>query len=338
MKKKQLFKISGTLHMVFRQKPFITLCLFAPLYALGQQSDLTKAAKALTDSPKIDTCKSWDIGGFVNVSFSQSSFSYWAAGGVNSLGLTSIVSVHANYHKKNKVSWLNDLELGYGFQKSGEMPVQKTIDQIEATSSIGYQAFDHTSATFLANFITQFQPGYSNAGDSVEISNFMSPGYLVLAAGLNYKPDKALSIFLSPIAARFVFVENQVLADQGDYGVEPAVYNNSGMLTQHGKKELTEVGAYFKGGYIKDLVKNISLSTTLELFSNYLKNPQDIVVNWTGMLNLKVTKYISASIQTQLIYDNNTLLPVYNEEGVLIGKGPRTQFKDVLGIGLAYKF
>ncbi|MGP8215693.1 MAG: DUF3078 domain-containing protein [Bacteroidia bacterium] len=310
-----------------------------PVLGYAQQAVITGIAQKAMNAPKFDTVKKWDIGGPVNISFSQSSFSNWAAGGQNSSGLTAMASLHANY-TDSAFSWLNDAELGYGFQRVDGMPLQKTTDQIELTSSVGYKIFDHVSLSFLTNFQTQFQPGYTNTADTTLLSKFMAPAYWVLALGLNYKPDKTLTVFLSPITARFVFVEDQALADQGAFGVNPAVYNSAGVKIQNGKQETSEIGAYFKGNYTVTFAKNINLNTNLELFSNYLKDPQNIVINWTTFLRLKVSKYLSATFNTQLIYDNTILTPIYKvENGVntLAGKGPRTQFKDVLGIGLGFK-
>ena len=314
----------------------LSATLFLPVAAFSQNT-VVKAAQLAQAAPE-DTVKNWHVGGLINISFTQASFTNWAAGGVNSLGLASMLSFHANY-RNEKFSWLNDIQLGYGFQKQDEQKLQKTTDQIAVTSSVGYKVFDHTSLTFLTNFQSQFQPGYTNAADTVLLSDFMSPAYWVLALGLNYSPVNTLHVFLSPITARFTFVENQQLADAGAFGVDPAVYNALGVKTQNGKNISTAVGAYFKGDFRWKLMDNIALTTNLELFSDYLKDPQNIVVNWTTFLQLKVNKYISATLNTQLIYDNTIAIPIYKDEGgvsTLIGKGPRTQFKDVLGVGFAY--
>ncbi len=302
---------------------------------------ITTAAFAQTpkkDSVKKDTA--WDIGGIVNVAFSQVSFTNWAAGGQNSIGLVSLVSVHANY-KKGKINWLNSVDMGYGFQKQGELPFQKTTDKIEATTNIGYTAFDHTMAGLLVNFKSQFAAGYLTTTDSVLLSNFMAPGYLTIAAGLTYNPNKNLTVFISPATLKYTFVENHMLADAGDFGVTPATYDANGNMLEHGKEVLLQAGAYFKGNYSATVCKGVTLTTNLELFSNYLKDPQDIVVDWTNLIQLKVNKWISVTINTELIYDQNILVPLYNDDNniqVLVGKGPRTQFKEISGLGVAYNF
>lgn len=331
------------------------ICLVSAAFA---QSDTVKKVTIKMEIDKKDTIKketttketitkenvkkdtSWDIGGIVNVAFSQVSLSNWAAGGQNSLGLMAIVTVHANY-KKNKITWLNSVDMEYGFQKQDALPFQKSTDKMEATTNIGYTVFDNTLAGLLVNFKSQFAAGYQSLNDSVLLSNFMAPGYLTIAAGLTYNPSKNLSVFISPATLKYTFVEDHMLADAGDYGVTPAVYDANGNMLQHGKEVLLQAGAYFKGNYSATVCKGVTLTTNLELFSNYLKDPQDIVVDWTNLIQLKVNKWISVTVNTELIYDQNVMVPIYSDENnveVLTGKGPRTQFKEISGLGIAYNF
>jgi hypothetical protein len=81
-----------------------------------------------------------------------------------------------------------------------------------------------------------------------------------------------------------------------------------------GNKTLSEFGAYLRAIYTKndfknELLKNVSFTSKIDLFSNYIKNPQNIVVNWETLIALKVNKYISANFNTQLIYDDKILIP-----------------------------
>ena len=79
-------------------------------------------------------------------------------------------------------------------------------------------------------------------------------------------------------------------------------------------------------------MKNINLQTKLELFSNY-EEATHIDVNWEVLVAMKVNKYISATISTQLIYDHD--IDILDSDGKV---GPRTQFKEVIGVGVSYKF
>ena len=62
---------------------------------------------------------------------------------------------------------------------------------------------------------------------------------------------------------------------------------------------------------------------SLGMFYNYLEDPQ-IDVDWEVLVNMKVNKYISTNLVTQLIYDKDQVDEV--------------QFKEIIGIGLTYKF
>ena len=81
------------------------------------------------------------------------------------------------------------------------------------------------------------------------------------------------------------------------------------------------------------------MNSKLELFTNYLQNPISVDVNWELLLAFKVNKFISASLSTQLIYDNDILIDKDNDgDGITDVREAAIQFKEVFGIGLAYTF
>jgi len=52
------------------------------------------------------------------VTFSQVSFSNWAAGGKNSISGVSLLNYSANY-AKDRLNWDNTFHVGYGLLKEG---------------------------------------------------------------------------------------------------------------------------------------------------------------------------------------------------------------------------
>jgi hypothetical protein len=90
---------------------------------------------------------------------------------------------------------------------------------------------------------------------------------------------------------------------------------------------------YSKNDFKGEFFKNVSFTTKVDLFSNYSKDPQNIVVNWETLIALKVNKYISVNLSTQLIYDDK--IKIADKKNIA---KPRIQFKEILGIGFAYKF
>jgi len=285
-----------------------------------------------------DTLDGWKTGGVFGVNFTQVSLTNWSAGGENSISLNTILSIFANY-KKGNTSFDNSLDVGYGFLKSGNAGTRKTDDKIDFTSKYGRKASKSWYYAGLINFKSQMTPGYNYPDDSTKISNFLAPAYILGSIGMDYKPNKFFTLFISPITTKITIVNDQNLANAGAYGVEAAVVDTSGNITTKGKMIRSEYGGYLRTIFKKDVMENINLQTKLELFSNYSEKPSNIDVNWEVLIAMKVNKYISATISTQLIYDDDVDIAIdKNSDGIIEKIGPRVQFKEVLGIGLSVKF
>lgn len=319
----------------------ILIIVWATLaFSLKAQETKKDSETLLTETDKLkeahaDTSKiHWKKGGVVSVNGQQVSLTNWAAGGQSAVSASGLLSLFTTYTNGKNV-WSNNLDLAYGvIKQASNRKWWKNDDRIQFTSKYGYKAFDHTYYTALLDFKSQFAAGYNYPNDSVKISNFLAPAYVVLALGLDYRPNKTVSFFIAPVTGRFTFVNDDTLAKYGAFGVQKDVRDvATGQITTHYSKFRAQFGGYFKMTFRKDIMQNINFSTTLELFSDYLKNPQNLYVNWTTLTNFKVNKYISATLSTQLIYDEAVMIK--GRDGKI---GPRTQFKQVLGLGFSYKF
>ena len=311
------------------------------LFAVATTNSQTPADTAKLNTP-VDT--SWKHAGFTSLSFTQVSLSNWAAGGEDAYSAVIMFSIFENY-AKDKTAWDNSLDLAYGLIKSGDADVRKNEDKIDLNTKYGYKAFGKFFYSALANFKSQFTAGYNYPDDSTVISQFAAPAYIIIALGLDYKPSNYFSAFISPATGKYTLVMDRQLADAGAYGVDAAEYDISGHRTKEGKNIRPEFGAYFRAKFQKDLATNFNLSSTLNLFDNYTdrdkNNQANIDVNWETMLALKAGKWITATLFTNLIYDDNIDLPTYetiNGVKTITGSGPKTQFKEVFGIGVSFKF
>jgi hypothetical protein len=287
-------------------------------------------ALLLAQMPK-DTL--WKAGGNLAITFAQTSLTNWAAGGENSLAENSFLNLFANY-KKGKSQWDNNLELAYGIVKIGTADPKKSEDRIDLSSKYGYKAFDSWFYSALFNFKSQFTPTYNypeNAGREM-VSKFFSPAYLFFALGLDYKPHENFSVFISPLTLKTTLVLDDSLAEKGAYGVAGGHYDNMGIWIK-GENVRQEIGGYFKLFFRKALVENVDLQNKLELFSSYSEHPENIDINWEVLIAMKINKYLSANINTQLLYDDDIIIT--DKDG---HAGPRTQFKEVFGVGFSYKF
>ncbi len=271
-----------------------------------------------------DSLAGWKTGAVATLSGTQVALVNWSAGGEESLSGVALFNAFANY-KKSKFTWDNTLDLAYGMSKIGEDPWIKSDDRIDFASKAGQYAFKHWYYTGLLGFKTQFMEGFSSPDDLLPISNFFAPAYLNVSLGMDYKPNDNFSLFISPLSGKMTFVMDQVLADAGAFGVEA------------GENFRPEFGGYMKVALKHDIMENVSLQTKLDLFSNYLNNPQNIDVTWDVLVAMKINKFLTAILTTNLIYDDDIDIAIEQEDG-LVRMSPAIQFKESFGLGLSYKF
>jgi len=154
------------------------------------------------------------------------------------------------------------------------------------------------------------------------------------------------------------FVGYQPFADAGAFGVRPEYIDKNSGKRVAGKNTLFEPGALMDIVYKRDILKNIALQTKVSLFWAYMRKNYDIDgagvlqsetyafnknvdVMWDMSIVMNVTKYITASITTSLIYDDDIdVLRTKYADDITNPRayGPAIQFKQVLGLGLQAKF
>jgi hypothetical protein len=317
------------------KRKFISLVILFSIFGVLTFGQVTEGEKNLR-TQAADTVQGWKKGGVLSVNLAQTSLKNWAAGGQNSVALNGIFAVFANL-KKGKSAWDNSLNIGYGMLKQGKDDTRKTDDKIDLLSKYGRQAFSNFYYAALLNFKTQMTPGYNYPDVTNKISDLFAPAYLLIALGLDYKPNANFTAFFAPVTAKFTFVNDAALSAAGAFGVEP------------GDKSKSEIGGYLRASYTKndftqEFLKNISFSTKIDLFSNYIENPQNVDVSWETLIAMKINKYISVSLNTHLMYDDNIKIAIdRNDDGILdaaelAAPGSRIQFKEILGVGFSYNF
>ena len=261
----------------------------------------------------------WTREGNLGLKLTQVSLTNWAAGGDNSVAFDFQGAYQANYKKD---LWNNRLELAYGLNRTGEDGTKKANDKIYLNSNYGYSIAKSWYASAFATFQTQFSPGYDySISKDISVSEFMSPAYLTTGLGFTYEPNKIFTVVLSPASWRGTFVLNDRLSDEGAYGVDP------------GKHLLSSFGANLKGEVRYEFMKNMTVYSRLDLYSDYLHKPQNIDVNWEVQIIMAINKWFSTTLTTNLVYDDD--VKIAQKDGT---KGPRVQFKEILGVGLQFNF
>ncbi len=308
------------------KKLIVSLLLLGSLIAQAQDNEATilkkeLESKAITKDAKDTSNKTWKKGGLLSLNLSQSSLTNWAAGGEDyAFSVNAALSGYA-YYKKGIHSWDNTVNINLGYINNTSLGARKNDDRFDIVSKYGREINAKLNFSTLFNIRSQFFDGYNFPTATTQVLNsaFMAPGYILLGTGLDYKPVKNLSIFFSPLTARWVIVNNDSLSKKGAYGVVP------------GSKSLFQIGAFASINYKANINKNVGYIGRLDLYSDYLKNPQNVAINMNNLFAVKISNVLSVTYSLDLIYDDNVRLFGPTKDA------PRLQTKSIIGAGLLVK-
>lgn len=281
----------------------------------------------------------WHTKNELGLYLNQVSFTNWNSGGANSISAILTCKASANY-KREKWFWNSNINLRYGLNKQEEQNIRKTEDIIELISNFGYQT-DPNSNWFYSSrfsFNSQFAKGFNYPDIERPISKFLAPGYLFLGIGMEYgKQIERFSFYASPFTLKTTFVLDTDLANQGAFGVDSAIYDLDGSIIREGKKVRQELGILLTNQYEEELFENIKIKSLIRLYTDYINSFGNVDVEWELNLDMKVNKYVNATLGSHLRYDNDIKIEVErnemtNEENVIAG--PRLQWKQILGVGV----
>lgn len=280
-----------------------------------------QASKTIKKDAADTSKKFWRKGGLYGFNLGQGSLSNWAAGGDEfSLSVNTLLSLYA-FYQKDKNSWDNTFDVNLGYIKTTSLGNRKNDDRFDILSKYGYALNPKLNLATLFNLRSQFFKGYTYSNNIATLSsNFFAPGYVLLSLGLDYKPTKNLSIFVSPLTSRWVFVNDDFLSAKGAYGVTP------------GKKSNNEIGAFASVNYLKDFNKFMTYKGRLDLFSNYKRKPKKVDLFMTNALTAKIGKIFTVTYGLDMIYDDDVRLfgPTKTSPGL--------QVKSIFGAGFQLKF
>ena len=269
---------------------------------------LTVKAQESKDEPK----EGWKRGGNITFLFNQSAFNNWLAGGTNNISGTLGLNYDINY-AKGDWNWDNKIIASYGLTKLRGQDTKKTDDRFELNSLLGKKASGYWYYSAFFNFKTQMS---STDVGGVQQSHFFSPAYFQFGPGMLWKKSDNLKVNIAPATSKLVVVHDHFTANLpagGSYfGVAP------------GKTIRYELGAAVNGYYKFDLMENVSVENILNLYSNYLEEAQNVDIDYTVNVVMKINKYLSANLALQAIYDDNAF------EGF--------QTREVFGLGVNYNF
>lgn len=307
-----------------------------PRISFNQTKPLTKRQK------RFRVPSFWEVINEFDLQLSEVAFVNWNAGGDNAISALGKLLFERNY-KFRYFQWDNSMEMRFGWNAQEGRQWRKTDDAIRLASTLGYRRDTISNWYFSAkaNFNTQFANGYKYPDRSTPISRFMAPGYLFLGGGISYiREDNKFNLYLSPLTFKGTFVLDQNLANQGAFGVQPAVLDAAGNVIVPGEKLYTELGILVTHKWEFPIAENINYDHNLALYTDYLNNFGNIDIDWQVRLKFQVNEFISATVIAHIIYDDDILFDREEAaDGTLIDPGvPRIQLRQQLGIGITYRF
>lgn len=261
------------------------------------------------DADNLEIQKPWKSSGNVGLLLNQSSFSNWQAGGDNTVSGNLNVNYDINYAKEDW-TWDNKIQVNYGLTKLKGEQEKKTNDRLEINSLLGKKMQGNWYYSAFANFKTQLDSGYDK--DGVINSHFMSPAYLQIGPGLLWQKSENLKVNIAPATSRFIMVHKHFTALHESFGVK------------QGKTLEYQLGMSLSGYYKVNLMENVSMENIINLYSNYLDKPQNVVLDYQLNIVMSINKYLSTNFTFQTIYDDQAFSGF--------------QIREMLGVGVNFTF
>ncbi len=307
----------------------ITLLLFTIILissSLSAQKVLDAADNV--KEMKDDIPDGWKTGGGIGLDLAMLNLINPRVGaGDNRLGFGGLLTLFAN-KKAGRFIWENKFGLQESVVRIGgsDNPFEKGADILRLTSQFGYRLGNpKLYVAGLFDLSTQFLSTYgknslSDVNGEKLSSKFMSPGVIKFAPGLLYKANPHFSVLYSPIALKMVIVSDDNLASLGDNATLTSRLGNPWRSATDYDKVDFQVGSELRFDYNNKFVKDkIIYKSTLDFYSNYKRQPQNIDVEFLNSIDFVIIKNVSI----------NVILDMYYDHDILVQKGGKELGRDV---------
>lgn len=261
----------------------------------------------------------WFKEGKVGVLINQANFGEWLGGGTNNFN--GIVNLdYKIQYQKALWDWTTILDASLGFTKTESSAFhKKTVDHLELSSvlarvgekSWGFSASVNLKSQWIAGYV--FSEGIMGEEISTQTTAFLSPLYSRVGIGFTFKKSKAFSLQVEPLAGRLIYVSDRFTRDlalgETYFGVKP------------NQQTRWEAGfsLYAQGEW--PLFPNVTILNKLNIISNYLEDFENLDLDYTLGINMKINNYLTTQLEIQLVYDDNALAKLQSRQvfGVSIG-------------------
>ena len=284
---------------------------FTSVSAQVSEKELLKKTEEAVAKLKDEKPNGWVKKGTFTFLANQSSFTNWLGGGQSNISGNIGLNYDFNY-KKDTWTWDNKVIAGYGLTKLKGQAIQKTDDRFEFNTLLGKKAIGYWYYSAFFNFKTQFDSGFDPVDNTIKLSHFFSPAYFQFGPGMMWKKSDNLKFNIAPATSKLIIVDKNFTELGPSFGV------------LQGDSSRYEFGAAVNGYYKFNAMENVSVENILNLYSNYLEDAQNVDIDYTMNIAMKINKVMSTNIAFQTIYDDNAFRGF--------------QIREVIGLGVNYAF
>ena len=285
----------------------------------------SKTSKLEVDLPEMSK---WSKGAKFQVHASQNYISSnWYKGGESNMAATLYAMGYFNYDNRKGLQWDNKAEwkLGlYGMASDSLRWLRVNEDLLRLNSKLGYKAFKNFYYTAEWDFQTSLFNTYKS-NTYIRTSGPFSPIRMSLSLGMDYKWKNYVSVFVSPLSYKLVYVADMSYKE----GVLPEENIAYQVGITDGTRQSNQLGALIRTDFDYDFNESIGMEVHFSFFGNYVGKIKGVEVGCEVIGNFKINRFLSAKVSLYPRYDSTTI--------PADGGKPKMQFYELISLGFNYK-
>ena len=183
----------------------------------------------------------------------------------------------------------------------------KSADVLAWNTQIGILLKHEFYAAAMVDVQTQVLPTYDGKflstpdTSALLTGKFFTPANLKIAPGILWKPKRYFSVIFSTFSNKNIVITQPSLTFLTESLSETTVFGS-----QIGKKWTSEFGAELRADLnLKFADERLILNSVLDLYTNYLRNPQNVDVEWLTSLDMVFTSNFSLNMRSDWFYDHD---------------------------------
>lgn len=284
-----------------------------------------RASHLTVNMPEISK---WTKGAKFQVHASQNYISSnWYKGGESNLAATFYVLGFFNYDNKEGFQWDNKAEwkLGlYGMVSDSLRWLRVNEDLLRLNSKLGFKAFKNFYYTAELDIQTSLFNTYKS-NTYIRTSGPFSPIRMNLSLGVDYKYKSIVSVFVSPLSYKLVYVADTSIKQ----GVLPTENIAHQVGITDGTRQSNQLGALVRTDFDYDFNESIGMEVHFSFFGNYVGKIKGVEIGCEVVGNFKINRFLSAKVSLYPRYDSTTI--------PADGGKPKMQFYELISLGFNYK-